>query len=180
MCSSLRSTAHRDLLYTSKRYSHRRTDRTKAQEQIWFRRKNIYQNTEKEREECDRKRWCRNGFYRKDCDVENYLNICNDTQADLFNKIKTLLLIDYWTLSVKWLIIIRDFLHKNSVKTLSRPWQDFDKSLFNEILINFISKSRQGSNQSWFKISTRSRSILIQDLDKISINLDLKFRRDLN
>ena len=35
------------------------------------------------------------------CDVENYLNICNDTQADLFNKIKTLFLINYWTLSMK-------------------------------------------------------------------------------
>ena len=104
---------------------------------------------------------CRDRFCRKsfNCDVENYLNVCNDIQAGLFNKIKILFLIDYWVLSVKWLIIIRDFF-KNSVKTLSRFWRNSDKSLFNEILINLYLKSRQYSNQSWIKILTRSRSIL--------------------
>ena len=29
------------------------------------------------------------------CDVKDYLNICNDTQADLLNEIKILFLIDY-------------------------------------------------------------------------------------
>ena len=161
-CSSFRSIAHRDLLHISKRYNYWKVDRTKAQEQNWFRKKNIHQNAEEEREECDRRKWYRNKFYRRsfNCDVEDYLNIYNDTSANLFNEIKTLLLIDYWALSMKWLIIIHDFF-ENLIKTLSRSWRDFDKSLFNEILINLCLKSRQDSNQSWFKILTRSRVILI-------------------
>ena len=121
MCLLFWSTAHRNLLHTLKRYNHRRTDRTKAQKSIWFWKKNIYQDAEGERERCNYKKWCQNRFCRRNfnCNVENYLNICNNTQASLFNKIKILLLIDYWTLSMKWLIIIRDFF-KNLVKILSR------------------------------------------------------------
>ena len=107
------------------------------------------------------------------------MNIYNDTQASQFNKIKILFLIDYWTLLMKWLILIRNFF-KNSIKILLRFWQDFDKSLFNEILINFCLKFRQNLNQSWFKISTRFESILNQYLDEISINLDSKLQQDLD
>ena len=91
------------------------------QEQIWFWKRNIHQNVREERGGYNRRRWCQDKFYQKsfNYDIENYLNVCNDTQANLFNKIKTLLLIDYWTLLVKWLIIIRDFF-KNSIKILSR------------------------------------------------------------
>ena len=148
-CSSFQLTAHRDLLHISKRYNHWRIDKTETQRQIWFWRKNIHQDAEEEREECDRRRWYRNKFCQRNFNynVEDYLNVCNNTQADLFNKIKTLFLINYWTLSVKWLIIIRDFF-KNSVKTLSRFWQDFNKPLLNKILINLCSRPWQGSNQS--------------------------------
>ena len=148
MCSSSRLTAHHDLLYISKRYNYQRNDKTKTQEQIWFRKKNNHQNTKKEREECNRRRWCRDRFCRKNfnCDIKNYFNVYSDTQASLFNKIKTLFLINYWALSGKWLIIIRDFF-KNSVKTLSKFWQDFDELVLNKILINLSSRPRQDSNQ---------------------------------
>ena len=75
-CSSSRLIAHRDLLHISKQYSHWRTDRTEAQEQIWFWKKNIHQDAEKEREECDRRRWCRDRFCRKNCNILN-MKICN-------------------------------------------------------------------------------------------------------
>ena len=146
-CLSSRSTTHYNLLCILKWYNYQRTDKTEMQEQIWFRKENIHQNIKEDREEYDRRRWYRNRFCWKNFNynVEDYLNVCNDTQASLYNKIKILFLIDYWALSVRWLIIIRDFF-KNSVKILSRSWQDFNKSLFNEILINICSRSWQDSN----------------------------------
>ena len=55
-CSLFRLTAHRDLLHISKRYNHWKVDKIKAQEQIWFWKKNIHQDAEEDRGECNRRR----------------------------------------------------------------------------------------------------------------------------